>query len=128
MGDNIVPYKKPAGEDFAEPELVDDGQAWRGAQAAPEPGGREQDGGPVGAPPAGPLYAIFARLKAVFITAVLLLSFGLIALGALLTSTLIGAVIGIPLILLGSAPLWLLFRFLLSGRKTGVFIFRSFRR
>lgn len=128
MNDNIVPYKKPAGEDFVEPELVDNGEAWRGRRASPAQDGRER-GGASGIPPAaGPLYAIFARLKAVFITAVLLISFGLIFLGAILTSTLIGAVIGIPLILLGFAPLWLLVKFLAAGGKRGTFIFRSFRQ
>lgn len=122
MDDKIVPYKKPAGEDFAEAELVDDGRGWRGARPAHDPGGRES-----GAPPAaGALYSVFARLKALFITVVLLLSFGLIALGALLTSTLIGAVVGVPLMLLGLAPLWLLFRFLLAGGKNGTVIFRRF--
>lgn len=127
MTDSIVPYKKPAGEDCVEPELVDDGRDWRKARTAHGPGGPQgiPAGDADGRRP-GPLYAFFLRLRAVFIAGLLLLSFGLIAAGALLTSTLIGAVIGIPLILIGLLPLWLLFRFLAAAGKNGALIFRRF--
>ena len=127
MTKDLTPSDKPSGEDWIEPELVDDGSASRARRVGPGRDAPELDPGGAGVPPAGGLlYQAFARLKFLFVMAVLLISFALVALGALLTSTLIGAVIGIPLILLGFAPLWLLFRLFSSGGKKGAFIFRRF--
>jgi hypothetical protein len=66
-----------------------------------------------------PFYGLFLRLKFVFISATLLVSFGLIVLGLILISTFIGAIIGLPLLLLGGILLWLLFKLLTLGQNTG---------
>jgi hypothetical protein len=85
-----------------------------------------RDNGRLIPPETNPFYAFFLRVKLVFIAAVLLVSFGLIILGVILTSTLIGAVVGIPLILLGIFPLWFLPKLLVSGKKNNFFVFRRF--
>lgn len=127
MTKDLTPFDKPPAEDWIEPELVDDGSGSRARRRGPDRAAPERDAGTGGVPPAGGLlYEAFARLKFLFVAAVLLISFALVALGAVLTSTLIGAVIGIPLILLGFAPLWLLFRLFSSGGKKGTYIFRRF--
>ena len=54
----------------------------------------------------------------------IVLGIGLFAAGALLTSTVIGAIIGIPLMLLGAAVFVLLFKLLASGGAP--IIFRRF--
>ena len=89
-------------EDYVEPELLDPG-------GGPAPGGRDFH-----APPPARL-GLLTRLK--FLAAGLLAftAFGLFALGALLTSTVIGAVVGIPLILAGAALFFLLFKLLALG-------------
>ncbi|MBI4802503.1 MAG: hypothetical protein HY796_08275 [Elusimicrobia bacterium] len=129
LSKHIVPVKRLSEENCIEPELVNNGpgvyEGRRGeAQAA---GGREQRGGTARVPRGINLfYAAFARLKLVFITAILLAGFGLIALGVILTSTLIGAVIGIPLLLLGGFLIWLLFKFLTFSGRSKSFVFKRF--
>lgn len=90
-------------EDAIEPELVSPGGHGRaygqGGRAAPPP------------PPTG----LLARFKALLASVLALLGIGLFLLGALLTSTVIGAIIGIPLILLGALLFFLLFKLLASG-------------
>jgi hypothetical protein len=54
-----------------------------------------------------------------------LLAVGLFLTGAVLTSTIIGAVIGIPLMILGGIVFFLLFKLLTFGSKNTV-IFRRF--
>jgi len=73
-----------------------------------------------------PFYGLFLKIKFIFITAILLASFGLIVLGLVLTSTVIGAVIGVPLLLLGGVLLWILFKLLTLGQKNNPVIFRRF--
>lgn len=99
-------------EDYVEPELLNPG-------GGPAPGGRDFHS----PPPAGP--GLLTRLK--FLAAGLLAfaAFGLFALGALLTSTVIGALVGIPLILAGAALFFLLFKLLTLGSRSS-FIIRRF--
>lgn len=99
-------------EDYVEPELLNPG-------GGPAPGGRDFHS----PPPAGP--GLLTRLK--FLAAGLLAfaAFGLFALGALLTSTVIGALVGIPLILAGAALFFLLFKILTLGSRSS-FIIRRF--
>ncbi|OGS08825.1 MAG: hypothetical protein A2270_11490 [Elusimicrobia bacterium RIFOXYA12_FULL_51_18] len=73
-----------------------------------------------------PFYGLFQRIKLLFITATLLISFALIVIGLLLTSTIIGAIIGVPLIILGGILLWILFRLLTFGQKGNTMIFPRF--
>jgi len=73
-----------------------------------------------------PFYGLFQRIKLLFITAALLISFALIVIGLLLTSTIIGAIIGVPLIILGGILLWILFRLLTFGQKGNTIIFPRF--
>jgi hypothetical protein len=73
-----------------------------------------------------PFYGLFQRVKLVFIAAILLAAFGLIALGLILTSTIIGAIIGVPLLILGGLCLWLLFKLLTPGQKNRPVVFRRF--
>ncbi|MBU2573065.1 MAG: hypothetical protein KKH28_03190 [Elusimicrobia bacterium] len=128
MSKHIEPFKKSSGDDYIEPELVNNGSGYKGRHGETQAAGdRDRYGGTARASrETNPFYAAFIKLKFVFTAAVLLVSFGLIVLGAVLTSTLIGAVIGIPLILLGVLPLWLLFKFLTFGGKNKSFIFKRF--
>ena len=73
-------------------------------------------------PPEKP--GFFTRLKMLLAAGLALIGIGLFAAGALLTSTVIGAIIGIPLMLLGAAVFVLLFKLLASGGAP--IIFRRF--
>ena len=73
-------------------------------------------------PPEKP--GFFTRLKMLLAAGLALIGIGLFAVGALLTSTVIGAIIGIPLMLLGAAVFVLLFKLLASGGAP--IIFRRF--
>ncbi|HAN03742.1 MAG TPA: hypothetical protein DCW72_06260 [Elusimicrobia bacterium] len=100
-------------EECVEPELVSPGG--QGPRASgPRPG-------PV-PPPQPP--GLLARLKALIAAGLALLGFALLVSGALLTSTVIGAIIGIPLLLLGALVFYLLFKFLSLGASPTV----TFRR
>jgi len=100
-------------EECVEPELVSpggQGQRTSGPRPGPVP------------PPQPP--GLLTRLKALLAAALALLGFALLVSGALLTSTVIGAIIGIPLILLGALVFYLLFKFLSLGAVPPV----TFRR
>ncbi len=68
---------------------------------------------------------LLTRLKMLIAAGLALLGVGLVFAGALLTSTVIGAVIGIPLLLAGGLVFFLLFKLLSLGAKPAVF-FRRF--
>lgn len=115
-----------AQDDCVEAELVHDGSGPR-----PEDpfGGRQGPFGPAprapfGAPPPQPA-GILARIRGALATGLLLLAAGLLILGAILTSTVIGAIVGLPLMMLGGALLWLFFR-LFAADLRGRFVFRKF--
>ncbi|HOW89750.1 MAG TPA: hypothetical protein PL037_05660 [Elusimicrobiales bacterium] len=118
--------QKTAGdEDCVEAEIVSGPGAGRGA-------GRTGDradgaGNGTGTPdPAGAFYALFRRVRAMFVGLGLLAGFGLIFLGFILTSTVLGAVIGVPLLILGVICLWLIFKLLSLGAGKGSVVFRRF--
>lgn len=125
-------FKKNPEDDYIEPEIVsgpgsDGGPgAGDGRRAGSRRENPENYGPPRPEPVSIPFYGLFLRLKFIFITAILLLSFGLIVVGLILTSTLIGAIIGIPLLLLGGFLLWLLFKLLTIGQKSQPIVFRRF--
>jgi len=120
-------YKNAPEDDCVEAEIVSGPGAEMGGRAGP---GRREGPGNSGAPrPEAvniPFYGLFQRIRAVFITGALLISFALIFLGLFLTSTVIGAVIGIPLMIAGGVLLWILFKLLTFGQKSGPVIFRRF--
>jgi hypothetical protein len=68
---------------------------------------------------------LLTRLKLLLAGGLALLGLGLFLSGALLTSTIIGAIIGIPLMLAGAVVFFLLFKLLTLGQKNS-FIFRRF--
>jgi len=100
-------------EDCVEPELLSPGSS------GPRPEGHR---GPV-PPPQPP--GLLARLKAFIAAGLALLGVALVFFGALLTSTVIGAIIGIPLLLLGALVFFVLFKLLASGSPSPI-IFRRF--
>ncbi|MFA6435006.1 MAG: hypothetical protein WCW52_09955 [Elusimicrobiales bacterium] len=111
-------FKKPAEDDCVDAEIVSGPGARReGAGDGNAPGHK---------PSALPFYGLFLRLKVLLISAMLLAGVGLIILGLILTSTFIGAIIGIPLLLIGGLLLWLLFKLLTLGQKNQSFVFRRF--
>jgi hypothetical protein len=93
----------PAGhneEEVIEPELINPAHGYGGGSTGPRP----EEVVP------GRLKSLIIRIK-IFVSAVLfLVALGLLMAGALLTSTVIGAILGIPLILAGIALFWLLFK------------------
>jgi len=100
-------------EECVEPELLSPGG--RGPRyKSPRP-----DGGQAGKP------GLLTRLKLFAAAALALLGMGLFLSGALLTSTVIGAIIGIPLMLAGALVFFLLFKLLTFGAKN-TFVFRRF--
>lgn len=100
-------------EDYVEPELLSPGSS----------GPRSEGPGPQAVPPQPP--GLLARLKAFIAAGLALLGIGLLMAGALLTSTVIGAIIGIPLLLLGALVIFLLFKLLATGSPSPI-IFRRF--
>ncbi len=74
-------------------------------------------------PPEKP--GLLTRLKMLLAGGLALLGAGLFIAGALLTSTVIGAIIGIPLMLAGALFFFLLLKLLASGSQNA-FIFRRF--
>lgn len=100
-------------EDWVEPEII-------------TPGGQGRREAPFGAPPprAG-RPGLLQRLRAAAAGLLGLLAAGLFLAGAFLTSTVIGAIIGIPLMLAGALAFFLMFKLIASGAKNTV-IFRRF--
>ena len=129
---DLQPFKKATEDDYIEPEIVSGPGSGgdTGDRNGHRSGNRHKRSENYGPPPherSGiPFYGLFLRLKVIFITGILLVSFALIVLGLVLTSTVIGAVIGIPLLLLGGFLLWLLFKLLTFGQKTRPIVFRRF--
>jgi len=74
-------------------------------------------------PPEKP--GLLTRLKMLVAGGLALLGLVLFTIGALLTSTVIGAILGIPLMLAGALAFFLLFKLLASGSPSPV-IFRRF--
>lgn len=104
-------------EDCVEPELLGPGEgAFRRGAAGPGPG----RGFP---PPEKP--GLLTRLRLLLAAGLGLLAVGLFMAGALLTSTVIGAIIGIPLLLAAAALFVVLFKLLSFGSKNA-FTFRKF--
>ncbi len=100
-------------EECVEPELI-----------SPGGGPRREEPRFSAPPPQAP--GLLARLKMRLAAGLALLGIGLIIAGALLTSTLIGAIIGIPLMLLGALVFYLLFKLLSFGSNNNTFVFRKF--
>ncbi|MHB0995695.1 MAG: hypothetical protein ACYC2I_04920 [Elusimicrobiales bacterium] len=104
-------------EDCVEPELLGPGEdAFRRRGPGPGPG----RGFP---PPEKP--GLLTRLRLLLAAGLGLLAVGLFMAGALLTSTVIGAIIGIPLLLAAAALFVVLFKLLSFGSKN-TFTFRKF--
>lgn len=102
-----------ASEDYVEPELISPG-------GGPyKPRGEEPR---LRRPPEKP--GLLTRLKMLLAGGLAVLGIGLFALGAILTSTVIGAILGIPLMFLGAFVFVLLFKLLASGGAP--IIFRHF--
>ncbi|MCM2267285.1 MAG: hypothetical protein NDI60_05845 [Elusimicrobiales bacterium] len=97
--------------DWVEPELIEPG------------GGPARGGGFYAPPPQSP--GLLTRLKVLAAAGLGLAALALLALGALLTSTVIGAIIGIPLMLAGAALFFTLFKLLSLGSRSS-FIIRRF--
>ncbi len=97
-------------EEVIEPELL-------GPGAGPRP---ERPAGPPPSPP-----GLLERLKGTLAAVLGLAGAALLLTGALLTSTVIGALLGIPLMLAGAFAFYLLFKLLGSGAKHS-FTFRRF--
>ncbi len=99
-------------EECVEPELI-----------SPGGGPRREEPRFSAPPPQAP--GLLARIKMRLAAAMAIVGICLFIAGALLTSTLIGAIIGIPLMLLGALIFYLLFK-LLSFGSTNTFTFRRF--
>ncbi len=120
-------FKNTREDDCVEAEIVSGPGAGSqtGGGARTRQGGPD-DGAPRQAPSNIPFSGLFRRVKFLFLTVGLLTGFAFIFLGLVLTSTVIGAVIGVPLLILGGLCLWLLFKLLSLGQKSGPVIFRRF--
>jgi hypothetical protein len=120
-------FKNIREDDCVEAEIVSGpgagSQTGGGARTRRE---RPDDGAPRPGRSDIPFYGLFLRVKFLFVTVGLLAGFALIFLGLILTSTVIGAIIGVPLLILGGLCLWLLFKLLTFGQKTRPVIFRRF--
>lgn len=97
-------------DEAVEPELI-------------EPGGGPRPERPFYAPPEKP--GFLTRVKFFAAAGLGLLAAALFFTGALLTSTVIGAILGVPLMLAGAALFYLLFKLLTLGSKSS-FIIRRF--
>ncbi|OIO05167.1 MAG: hypothetical protein AUJ51_00260 [Elusimicrobia bacterium CG1_02_56_21] len=102
----------PATTECIEPELISPGSV---------PPRREEPRR--GNPPQKP--GLLTRLKILAAGGLAVLGLGLFTVGALLTSTVIGAILGIPLMIAGALAFFLLFRILGSG-SANTFTFRRF--
>jgi len=114
MNENYSPALKPgADEEAIEPEIV----------SGPMPLGR---GARKDESLAGRFRSFILRIKMLFSAAIALTALALIIIGAVLTSTFIGAVLGIPLMLAGGLLIWLLFKALTFGKTKNFFVFKRF--
>ncbi|MBI4656749.1 MAG: hypothetical protein HY746_08405 [Elusimicrobia bacterium] len=106
-------------EDVVEPEIVDDGAPYAKSSA--------ENPNPPSFPPLkkGDIGGFLIRLKLWLFYGLVLGGIILVIPGFLLVSTIIGAIIGIPLILLGISAIWLAFKILLSGKKTQFFFIKN---
>ena len=104
-------------ENCVEAEIVYNGEGDRAGAY----GGRQR--AEYAPPPKAP--GLFTRLKGMLAGGLALLGVGLFIIGALLTSTVIGAIIGIPLMLAGAVVFFLLIKLLSSGSNNFV-VFRKF--
>lgn len=100
-------------EEVVEPELLSPGSS------GPRTSESRQ------APPPLQKPGILSSLKSLLAGGLALIGAALLLAGAFLTSTVIGAIIGIPLMLLGAAAFYLLFKLIASGANN-TFIFRRF--
>jgi hypothetical protein len=120
-------FKNTREDDCVEAEIVSGpGAGFQTGGGARKRQERPDDGAPRPAPSNIPFYGLFLRVKSLFVTIGLLTGFAFIFLGFILTSTVIGAVIGVPLLILGGLCLWLIFKLLTFGQKSGPVIFRRF--
>ena len=107
------PNSSAADEEAIEPEIVGGPMPFgRGARADESLMGRFR--------------SFILRIKMLFSAAIVLMALTLIIAGAVLTSTFIGAVLGIPLMLAGALIIWLLFKALTFGKAGNVFIFKRY--
>ncbi|HBA59679.1 MAG TPA: hypothetical protein DCZ92_02420 [Elusimicrobia bacterium] len=107
---------KPSAEEPAiEAELVSNG---------PGDNGRYEDPGQTFTPPPE-ARGVLTRMKAFVGGMLALFGAGLLIVGALLTYTVIGAIIGIPMMLAGAAALYLFFKLMASG-PGNIRVFRNF--
>ena len=107
------PNSSAADEEAIEPEIVGGPMPFgRGARADESLMGRFR--------------SFILRIKILFSAAIVLMALTLIIAGAVLTSTFIGAVLGIPLMLAGALIIWLLFKALTFGKAGNVFIFKRY--
>ncbi|PIU18534.1 MAG: hypothetical protein COT18_10330 [Elusimicrobia bacterium CG08_land_8_20_14_0_20_59_10] len=95
-------------EEVIEPEIVSNG---------PGDSGQYDDRGRTSYSPPPQALGVVKRLKAIAAAVLALTGAGLFITGALLTSTVIGALIGIPLMLGGAAAFFLLIKLLGAGSK-----------
>ncbi len=64
---------------------------------------------------------LLSRLRMLLVSLLALLGFGLFFAGAILTSTIIGAIIGIPLLIAGAVVFFLVFLLTFGSKNTVVF-------
>lgn|GEM_PF-5378163 len=102
-----------ADDDCVEAEIVSGPGAPSAGSGRPRAAAHSGSGAP-----GGSLYGLFLKLRLLFVSGALLVSFGLIALGLILTSTVIGALLGLPLLILGTLCLWLIFKFAAAGGQS----------
>ena len=129
---DMQPFHKNADDDCVEAEIVSGpgSGAPSGSAGARRTGTRRAGPANYASPPPEPsnipFYGLFVKLKFIVITATVLLSLGLLIVGMILTSTIIGAILGVPMLLLGGFLIWVLFKFLGKGQKNQPFIFHRF--
>ncbi|MCX5786231.1 MAG: hypothetical protein NTX59_11140 [Elusimicrobia bacterium] len=114
MHRNCTPALKTEAEDDAiEPEIVSSPS--RGAHGGQKAGSAMSR-----------FRAFIFKLKLLFAGVIGLVALALIITGAVLTSTVIGAILGIPLMLVGVLLIWLLLNALTFGETKKFFVSRRF--
>ena len=103
-------------EEYVEPELLSNGPS--------DNFHKKREEAPAGFPPPQKP-GLLTRLKLLLAAGLALFAFALILLGAFLTSPIIGAILGIPLIILGALLFFLMIKLLSFGSNNHV-IFRRF--
>ncbi len=121
----ISKFQKAPEDDCIEPEIVSGPGSGAHTARARRESARDYES-PRPEPVNIPFYGLFIKLKFIFVAAFFMIGFGFIILGMILTSTIIGAILGIPLLLLGGFLLWLLFKLLTFGQKSQPIVFRRF--